>query len=241
MHYYLILALQAFCLYHCYQNRNDTFWYFVIFFIPVIGSVIYLITQVYNKKDAEIIQNEITTFINPSKKVKDLESKVNFADTFQNRINLADAYFEIRDYNNALENYKIALQDNYSNNYHTIEKIIECYNELGNADEVIKYSELVKNNGNFKKSRSQFLYGTALYSHGKFEEAEKELIQINQRYSNYEERLSLAKFFNEIDKVAEAKELLLEIHSEAQHMTKVNRRKYKSTINEVEKLLNDYK
>ena len=47
-----------------------------IFFIPVIGSVIYIITQVYNKNDADKIQDEITSIINPTKKIRDLEKKI---------------------------------------------------------------------------------------------------------------------------------------------------------------------
>lgn len=237
MYYYLIVALQAFCIYHLYKNRNDYYWYFVIFFIPVIGSIIYLIVNVYNKKDAEKIQNEITTIINPTKKVKDLISKVEFSDTFQNRINLADAYYELNDFNNAIEHYEKALNDNYGNDYHTTEQLIECYSQLGNFNKVVTYAEKIKNHSDFKKSRAQYLLGVALYNLGRDEEAENELLHINQRYSNYEERLSLAKFLNERGKVADAKEILTEINNESQHMTKPNRRKYRSTINEVEKLL----
>ena len=47
----------------------------------------------------------------------------------------------------------------------------------------------------------------------------------------------LAKFFIEKDKVEEAKAILNEIFVESQHMTKPNKRKYGTTINEVEKLL----
>lgn len=240
MPYYLIVALQAFCIYHCYKNRNETFWYFVIFFIPVLGSIIYILIKAFNKRDVEVIQNEITTIINPTKKVNDLKAQVDFADTFQNRINLADAYFEITDYNNALNNYKMALQDNYGDDYHIIEQIVKCHSKLGEHKEVITYAEKVKKHSDFNNSRLQFLYGIALHHLGKFDEAEKELIKINQRYSNYNERLHLAKFLSASGKALKAKEILLDVSSEAKHMTKANRKKYRLTIMEVEKLLADY-
>lgn len=240
MPYYLIVALQAFCIYHCYKNRNETFWYFVIFFIPVLGSIAYIIIKAFNKRDVEVIQNEITTIINPTKKVNDLKAKVDFADTFQNRINLADAYFEITDYTNALKNYKIALQDNYGDDYYIIEQIVNCYSKLGKHNEVIAYAEKVKNHSDFNNSKLQFLYGIALHHLDKFDEAEKELMQINQRYSNYNERLHLAKFLSASGKTSKAKEILEDISSEAKHMTKPNRKKYKLTIMEVDKLLAEY-
>jgi hypothetical protein len=239
MYYYLIVALQFFCIYHLYKNKNDYFWFFVILFIPVIGSIIYLITQVYNKRDAETIQNEIATIINPSKKVKDLSAKVDFSDTYQNRSNLADAYIEIGDFNNALINYEKALKDTSGNDFYSIEKIIECYFELGAYDKVPNYAIKIKEHRDFKKSRVQFLYGMSLYNDGQFEEAERELLQINVAYSNYEERLSLSKLLNERGKSSEAKNILHEISDEAKHMIKSNRKKYRSTINEVERLLKE--
>ncbi|EPR74948.1 putative membrane protein [Winogradskyella psychrotolerans RS-3] len=66
--YYLLIIVQVFCLYHAYKNRKPYYWYFLIFFIPAIGSLIYIITQIYNKSDAEKIQEEITTVLNPTKK-----------------------------------------------------------------------------------------------------------------------------------------------------------------------------
>ena len=78
MHYYLIVALQAYCIYHAYKNQKPYYWYFLIFFIPAFGSLIYIVTQVYNQNDAEKLLNELTSIINPTKKIKDLEKKIEF-------------------------------------------------------------------------------------------------------------------------------------------------------------------
>ena len=83
MWYYLIIGLQLYCAYHAYTTQNKMYWYLVIFFAPGIGSAIYLITQVFTKRDADKVQKEITAVINPKKKVKDLEKSVNFSDTFK--------------------------------------------------------------------------------------------------------------------------------------------------------------
>lgn len=111
MYFYLIIALQGFCIYHMYKNRNPYYWAFLILFLPLVGCIIYFITQVYNKRDAEKISNEIAHVINPTKKVKDLEKRLEFSESYQNRVNLADAYIEIKDYNNAIPHYLEALED----------------------------------------------------------------------------------------------------------------------------------
>ena len=61
MLYYLIIGLQIYCAYHAYKNRNNMYWYFIIFFVPVIGCIIYLLTQVINKRDVTNSIEEITT------------------------------------------------------------------------------------------------------------------------------------------------------------------------------------
>ena len=119
MFYYLIVALQVFCIYHLYKNRNPIYWVFIILFIPVIGSIIYLFMQVYNKRDAAVITEEITSIINPTKKIKELQAKLEFSDTFQNKVDLADAYLETNDVEAAIKHYEMALEGRFQNDYYT--------------------------------------------------------------------------------------------------------------------------
>lgn len=237
MHYYLIVALQAFCLYHIYKNGKPYYWYFLIFFIPVIGPIIYFIVNIYNRRDAEKIQEEITSIINPTRKIKDLEKKIEFSDSYTNRIELADAYVDNQDMPNAIVNYKRTLLDVDQNDLYARQQLILCYFQLEDYVGVVEHAEIIMSKPEFKGSKQQFCYGLALKEIGKLEKAEEQLKQIDRPYSNYEERLELAKFYLENDRTSEGKELLQEISAESQHMTKPNRRIYRTTIIEVHRLL----
>ncbi|NRB61063.1 MAG: hypothetical protein HRU50_14120 [Winogradskyella sp.] len=209
----------------------------IIFFIPVVGSIIYLITQVYNKRDAEKIQNEITSIINPTKKIKDLERQIQFSDTYSNRIELAEAYIDIKDYTNAISQFQHTLKDKDHNHNFARQQLVLCYFEIENYTNAVQHAEVIKDNSDFKGSKYQFCYGLALKELGRVEEAEMQLKQIDRPFSNYNERLDLARFYIEHDRLSEAKELLNEIAEESQHMTKPNRRIYSNTIAEVKRLL----
>lgn len=241
MYYYLIIAFQAYCLYHMYKNRNSFYWAFLIFFVPLIGCIIYLVTQVYNKQDAEKITSELNHIINPTKKITDLEKQLEFSESYQNRINLADAYLEIKDYNHALTHYLEALEDVSQNNFYVISKLVETYYALNDYENSILYAEKIKDKSEFKKSKTQFLYGLALEKIGDFKAAEINLRQIDIRYSFYEERLILAKFLLSRDNKADGTEILQDICNEYQHMTKPNKRLYRLTFIEAEKLLSETK
>jgi hypothetical protein len=239
MRYYIIIALQAYCLYHIYKNRKPYYWYFLVFFITIIGPIIYFIINIYNRRDAEKIQSEITSIINPTKKIRDLEKKIEFSDSYTNRIQLADAYVHNGDMPNAIINYKHTLKDLDQNDLYARQRLTLCYFQLDDYVGVEEHAEKIKDKSEFIGSKQQFCYGLALKELGKVEEAETQLKQIDRPYSNYEERLELAKFYLGNNRTSEGTELLQEISNESQHMTKPNRRLYRNTINEVERLLKE--
>lgn len=239
MPYYLIVAFQAFCIYHLFKNRNDYYWIFAIVFLPVVGCIIYLITQVIKKRDADKIQESLITVINPTKKVKDLERKLQFAETYLNRVNLADAYISIKDYPNAISHYKKALEDTAQNDFHVSKQLILSYFFHEDYEKVVAFSEQLKQTSEFKKAQLQFVYGLSLEHLGRIDEAEEQLKEIDKRYCNYDERLELIQFLIRHDKTGEAKEVLEEVYSEIQHMSKVNQRSYRMAIAEIEKLRNN--
>ncbi|OIQ18798.1 tetratricopeptide repeat protein [Lacinutrix sp. MedPE-SW] len=237
MAYYLIVAFQAFCIYHLIKNRNDYYWIFLIIFLPLIGCIIYLVTQVYNKRDANKIQENITNILVPTKRVNDLKKQLEFSDTYQNKVNLADAYFEMNDFENAIKYYEDAIKDESQNNYFLKAQLVKANYHAKNYKQAVAYANAIKKDAQFKKSKTQFTYGLALEQLGEVNAAEEQLKAIDVRYDNYNERLVLAKFLINRNKTNEAKVLLEEISDEAKHMTKPNKQKFRSTVAEVEKLL----
>ncbi len=238
--YYLVIGLQAFCIYHAIKNRAPYYWIFIIFFLSGIGCIIYFITQVYNNRDAEKITSELTHIINPTKKIRDLEKQLEFSESYQNRVNLADAHLENKDYPNAIKHYKEALDGNFQNDFYVIKNMIEAYHHMEDYKSVVDYGSQIKSHTEFKKSRTQFLYGLALEKQGNISEAEENLKAIDIRFSFYNERLIYANFLLNIGKKEEAKEILESLVSEGQHMTKPNKRLYRTTINEAQKLLDAF-
>lgn len=230
-----VLILQIFCLYHAYKNGKDYFWYLIILIVPLIGAIMYLLTQVFNKEDIEKVTEEITAIIVPSKKVQDAEKRLAFSDTFQNRVGLADAHFENADYEKASIHYEAALKGDFQKDFYVMTQMISAMSQSENYEEVIRLADEIKDAYEFKNSKSQYIYGLALDKLGRIEEAEQNLKGIDQRYSNYQERLTLAEFYHRNNKRAKAIEILDEIISESEHMTPNNRKTYRQVITNVRK------
>lgn len=235
MFYYILIAFQAFCIFHVYKSRNENYWYFVIFFVPLIGSIVYLFSQIINKKNIKNTKNKLTEVVNPAKKIKELEQKLAASDTFQNKIHLADEYKNQKDYNNAILYYEKALDGNFKNNSHIINKVLKCYFEIKNYSKVVEYGKKIPLDTSFKGSIS--MYAVALENCNNFEEAELQFRKANIRYSNYVERLQLSEFLVRIDKQLEAKEVLVEIVGEIDNMTEINQKKHRIVYLESRKIL----
>ena len=170
MLYYLLIAFQAFCIFHVYKTRNDYYWYFVIFFVPLIGGIVYFLSQVVNKSNINNALDDINAVINPTKKIKDLEKKLIFSDTFQNKINLADILAENKDFEKAISYYEKALTGKYENHPHTLNKALKCYFQIENYNKVVDYASRLDLEKSF--SESLCIYAISLEHCGFINEAE---------------------------------------------------------------------
>ena len=224
MIYYLTIALQGFCIYHAYRSRSQYYWFFLIIFLPVLGSLVYLFTQVFSEKDINKVQDELVLLVNPTKKISDLEKKFQFNDSFENRVALGDAYLEGNFFDAAIEKYEESLNGVFKNDFYVISNLIKAYYAKNDYEMVIEYAQKIIDKKEFKLSKNQFLYALALEKIGKLDEAEENLKQINIRYSNYEERVFLGNFLLRRDKEDLAKEVFEEILLEAQYMTRPNKK-----------------
>ena len=224
MLYYILIAFQAFCIFHAYRSRNDYYWYFVIFFVPVIGGLVYFFSQIITRTNIKKGIKSIQIIINPRKNIEDLEKKLSQSNTIQNQIYLADAYFENKEYGKAINYYEMALIGNFHKKSHTLNKAAKCYFQIKRYDKVVEYVSQLDLDNAFRNTI--FIYAVALEKCENYEEAEIQFKKANKKYSNYGERLELSKFLIRRSKGAEAKIILKELCLEIDNMNDINKTKY---------------
>jgi hypothetical protein len=180
----------------------------------------------------------VTAIVNPNKKIRAFKKKLSFSDTFQNKINLADAYLDIKDLTNAILYYEKALFGEFENHPQTLNKAIKCYFEIKKYDKVVTYARKINLEKSFRDSLC--IYAIALEKCEYFEEAEIQFKKTDKRYSNYPERLELSEFLIRIDKIADAKKVLSEIISEIENMIEASKKTqiHLQTSKQASKLLN---
>lgn len=237
MFYYAFIAFQAFCLFHVYKSRNESYWYFVIFFVPIIGGAVYFFKEVVSKRNLRNMGEKVTATIDPNKKIRDLEKRLVASNTFQNKVNLADAYRESKEFTKAILYYEKALQGKFKDHPQTLNDASKCYFKVENYSKVVAYIGKINLNQSFRGSI--YIYAVSLEKCGYFEEAETQFRKNNIRYSNYVERLELSNFLIRRSKNKEAKIVLDEVVSEIDNMIEANQKKYRFIYKESVKLLNE--
>ena len=57
--YYIPIALQAICVLHCIRKGNQGKWIWIIVFLPVIGSLIYLFSEVITGHEIDQVSSGV--------------------------------------------------------------------------------------------------------------------------------------------------------------------------------------
>lgn len=222
--YTITLLLQAICVIHCVRKRNQNNWIYLIIFLPLIGSLVYLFSEVITRRDIKNVQSGMGEVFNPSGSIKKLEQNLRFSDTFNNRMALADAYFADGQTQRAIEIYEDSLQGTFATNELCISRLIIAYYREKRYTDVIRITPGVYNIPQFARSKAHVLYAASLGHAGEPDKAEAEFKKMNGRFGNFEARYYYALMLQQYQRQNEARNILLQIEEEIPQLSPVERR-----------------
>jgi len=223
-YYYLIVILQAFCAFHSYRNGTLNRWIFIIVFLPVIGSIIYLYSEILANSRIRKPNIDMGAMFNPGSKITKLENELRFTDTFTNRVKLADAYLDAGQIDKAIELYNASLTGAFAENEHVLAQLVVAYFEKERYDDVIRTAKKIYKLPQFARSRAHILYARALENSGNTEQAEAEFKLMKGRYSYFGPRYEYGLFLIRADRLSDAKQIFEEMLNEEQHLGSMEKR-----------------
>jgi hypothetical protein len=222
--YYIPFVLQGICAIHCLRAGTQQKWIWIIIFLPVIGSLIYIYSEIIAGRRLQQPNVDVKAIFNPGVKLKRLEDELRFSDTFANRVKLADAYLAAGQTERAIELYKDALKGAFAENEHVQQQLMVAYSEQEEYAGVVTIGKRLYNLPQFIRSRSHVLYAVALEHTGNLQQAEAEFLKMKGRYSYFEQRYQYALFLLRNDRNAEAADVLTDMLEEQPHLTAVERK-----------------
>lgn len=219
-YYIVVLILQAVCVLHSIRRGNQQKWIWIIVFLPLIGSLAYIFTEIVKRRHVSDLQSKVTTLVNPKGRISDLEKQFKFSPTFTNRVALADAYLENGMTERAIELYEQSLEGVFKDNEHVIKQLIHAYYSVNRFEDIVKIAPKVRNGMNFSKTQTNLLYAFALEKTGDLAQLEKEFKAMNHRYTNYEARYRYGDFLLRQNRKEEAALIFYDIMEEGQNMSR---------------------
>ena len=229
-YYYITIALQAFCVFHCLRKGTNLTWIWLIVFLPLVGCLVYLFSEVISKRSIQHVQSGAAVILNSGASIKKLEAQLQFADTFNNRILLADACLASGDVKRAIGLYETSLTGAFAENEHVLSQLVMAYAMLNDHEAVIRTARKIYKLAQFPRSKQHILYAMALDETGNHEAAEKEFKMMTGRFSNFEARYQYGMFLGRNNRGAEARQVLQALTQEGNHLSPIEKKTAKPWI-----------
>jgi hypothetical protein len=229
--YYISIALQIICVLHCIRQGTTQKWIWMIIFLPLVGSVVYFFSEIVPRRRTGDWQAGVgSLLVSPSARIKRLEETLSFANTFNNRVLLANAYMSAGRTEEAIELYSTSLTGAFTENEYVMSRLIPAYFITGRYPELIAMARKIYKSPQFARSEAHLLYARALDLMGDKEGAEAEFKKMKGRFADFEARYQYGLFLHREGREEEAQGLLEDIVKEAAHLSSRERRANRAWI-----------
>lgn len=222
--YTVTIILQAICIIHCLRRGNTNNWIWLIVFLPLIGCMVYLFTEVITRRNIRNVQAGVGEVFSPSGSIKKLEENLRFSDTFNNKIALADAYLNTGQIQRAINLYEESLEGAFAENELGVSRLIIAYYKEKRYDDVIRLTPKICNLPQFTRSKAHILYAASLGNTGQAEKAETEFQKMNGRFGNFEARYYYALFLKKNNRYDDGRKVLQQVAEEIPQLSAVEKR-----------------
>lgn len=212
----LSLILQVALIVHVFRNGKERFWIYLIFFIPVAGSVAYLLLEVLpdlrHSRAVSSTGRVISRVVNPTGKQRQLEAELAACNTVANKVALAEALLENNDYKRALELLDGARQGIYKDDPKILACLTKAYFQAQNFDQVISsYQDLLSTHPNLMSANDYLNLATAYQERARPQEAESNYQIAIGKSGSFEIKYRFAQFLMAHNQKEAAVKLLQEI------------------------------
>jgi hypothetical protein len=221
----LMGALQLYCIYHAVTQRRDTYWIFLILFLPGIGALLYLWLNVWPNIRSQDVQGFANQFKGSQARIKDRLLALEEVPTMQNRLALAQEYKAAGMHAEALEQFGLSRQGIYAKDAHVgfeIAGVLFVQNEFEAAKKMVL--EVLEDCPAELRNRARLLLARINEQLGQMLKAETAFKESQTGFPGEEARARYAQFLVTQDRKSEAQKLAADVVRNYNRSTPIYRR-----------------
>ena len=219
MAYLIYLAptlLMIGCLIHAVVTQRYFPWLFIIFFLPVIGSLIYLAIEVVpgmvGSRTSSKLASGLRSAADPNRGFRQAKRAVEMTGSVDAKRALAEEHLARGRYADAIALYESALTGQFSEDPALLQGLARARFLAGDgAGAQSALDTLKKTNPSYMEADENLLYARALEAQGKNDEALAAYRKVVPVFPGEEARCRYAMLLQKLGHQGEARELFLEI------------------------------
>lgn len=231
----LSLIIQIALAIHVFKTGRETYWIFIIVFLPVVGAALYFFTQLLpdlgQSRGVHKAKNSLLKTIDPQRELRKKKDQLALANTLENKQKLAQECLEAKMYTDAIELFKSCLKGVGEGDPHNMISLSEAY--FGNGDyqlTIDTLDDIIHHNPQFNSTDGHLLYARSLEKLERHDEAIKEYEVVSENYPGEEGRVRYGLLLMKLGRNGRAHEVFKQTISRCKLAPKFYQQKEKHWI-----------
>jgi len=207
--YGLTLIIQIALIVHVFRTGRPMYWAFIIFFLPMVGSIAYAIVELLPEWSGSIrgqrAMRSVRKTLNPGAELKRRELHLGMSGSVDAARHFARELTESGRSAEAIEHYENALSGLYEHDPDLLLGLAEAqFGDERYEDAQETLERLNEHNPEYRSGPAHLLYARTLEQNGDLEEAEQEYKAVAGYFAGAEADVRYARLLEKVGKPDEA-------------------------------------
>jgi hypothetical protein len=212
----ILLLIEVVLLVHAAKTGRFMPWGFIIFFLPGIGSLAYVLVELvpewFGSVKGQQARARMVSTLDPGRRYRQLADQLEVLDTIANRSALAEQCFALGKFDEALQHYQHILSLPMGDDPIYVLGRARAQFGLGRWDDVIVSLDNLRSRWpDYQSAEAHLLYARALEGSGRTQDALAEYQALANYYPGAEARVRYGLLLDKSGRQAEAKNVLGEV------------------------------
>lgn len=236
------IALQIACAVHVVRSGRQLYWIWILFIGSYLAVAVYVIVAVIpdlrnDPRSRKAALNVIYT-IDPERRRRAIQQKLELADTVDNRRALAEECMRLGDYTNAAELYRSVLKGMYATDAGFLMGLAQAQaNTQDFQGARATLDSLYASNPNFRSSDADLLRARVLESQGDLDAALDQYRSLATSYPGEEARFRYGALLKQRGRFTDARGVFSDMLKRAKNSPRYYRKKEKAWIDSAQREL----
>ncbi len=220
---------------HVVRTGRETYWLFILFSFPLLGSVVYFFTVYLPDSrmhhDVRRVAKATAKALDPKKELREALHAFDLTPTAQNQMRLASAYLEAGNFEQAAQHFEACLHGPFASDPEIRLGAARARIQNGQGAEAVGLLESIrKENPDFRPEQISLLLAKAYSLAGRQLDARNEFVAVTNRFGSVESRTEFAIWALGVGDKDVAVEQYREIERAMKHWNNYTRSLHKSLM-----------